>query len=148
MTDSKRQTIVDAIDARFKTILVSPGGYETNLGANVFPWKTTPFTDDELPGLAYRDLDETNDISIGQWEHAMMLEIDIHVFSETDAMAALRAAIKDVVTSIGSDTTFGGLTEDVVPAERDFIRITQNDGRYAGCTLSMIVLYLTNRWAA
>jgi len=148
MTDSARQTVVDAIDARLKTILVSPGGYETNLGANVFAWRATPFTETELPGLAYRDLDEANDISVGEWEHFLTLEIDIHVFDETDAMAELRAAIKDVVKAIGTDTTFGGLTQDVAPSQRDFIKITQNDGRFAGCTLTMIVTYLTDRWVA
>ena len=140
-----RQQIVDALDLRFKSILIV-GGYQTDIGKNVFAWRSTAFTDDELPGLAYLDLDESNDVSIGEWEHGMILEIDLHILHETDAMRELRNAITDVLRAIGLDTRLGGLTEDITPSQRDFIKITQNDERYASCMLNMIVTYLTNRW--
>ncbi len=54
MVDSIRQRIVDAIDTRFKAILVT-GGYVTDIGSHVFWWKDAPMQISDLPGMNCKD---------------------------------------------------------------------------------------------
>jgi hypothetical protein len=58
----------------------------------------------------------------------------------------MRKAISDVLAAIGTDVTFGGLTEDVRPAGQDYIRITANDGSYMSAMLVFVVLYVSDPW--
>jgi hypothetical protein len=141
----QRQSIVDAIDARLKTILVA-GGYNLDLGKNVFPWRVNPLGEDDLNGLVYRDMDEGGYVAVGQWQHELTVEIDIHIKHATDSRTQMRKAISDVLAAIGTDVTFGGLAEDVRPAGQDYIRITANDGSYMSAMLVFVVLYVSDPW--
>jgi hypothetical protein len=143
MTDPKRQTLITAIDTRLKQILVSPGGYNYNLGSSVHEWRSTPLDDSELPAVIYRDLEEVVSVTVGKHEHRMLLEIELALSGAT-VPATMRKGIADIVKALGVDLTFGGLAEDTEFEGTEAISIIQNERRIAGVILRFIVTYLTN----
>jgi hypothetical protein len=144
MTDTKRQSIVNAIDARLKAILVaSPAVYNLNLGLSVHEWRSTPLDDAELPAIIYRDQDEIIAVTVGKHEHRMLLEIEL-VLSGATVPAIMRKGIADVVKAVGVDVTFGGLAEDTEFEGSESISVIQNERRIAGVVLRFIITYLTN----
>ena len=54
MADSKRETVVQALDTLLETI-TTVGGYETNAGSNVYGWRDTPVDATMLPALVWRE---------------------------------------------------------------------------------------------
>ena len=109
MADSIRTQLIAKIDARLKAILVT-GGYKTNLGQNVFPWKTTPFGEDEVPGVTYRDLINKKEDpgSIGKFRWNLMVEIEISIPDQTPA-GTIRNYIADVLKAVGTDYRWANL---------------------------------------
>ncbi len=140
MADSKRQQIVMAIDARFKTIK-TVNGYETNAGNNVYEWRSSPMIESELPGLIYRDTQETEALSIGYQVHTLTIEIEGYVVGSA-APASLRKLIADVIKAIGTDPLWGGLAEDTRPVE-ETIQVEQEERRIAGARIKIEVDYRT-----
>ena len=61
MTNSRRQRIITELISIFKknTKLY---GHKTDLGSNVFEWKTTDFQEVDLPGMELRDTEELIEI--------------------------------------------------------------------------------------
>jgi hypothetical protein len=108
-----RASIITALDARFKTILTS-GGYNTNLGANVKHWQTENINEEDCPALRYSDsVDDEDFATMNQMEHVLPLEIDLK-YVVADVSEATDG-IEDVYAAIGVDETFGGLLVSATP---------------------------------
>lgn len=115
----KRQGIVDAIEARLKTINVA-GGYHTELGQNVFVWRRAPLAEAELPAAivydretSLRDVAQKGATPLAIYE----MEVEIHVVAGGDAVpSAIRQLAADVYKAIGTDDTFGGLALFTTPS--------------------------------
>lgn len=108
----KRQQIVDAIRTRLAGILVA-NGYNTDIGLHVFEWKVTAFADSDLPAVTFRDTDpKIRELTGGMQEVSLPIEFIVGAASGATTMQVIRAAIKDVLSAINSDFTWGGLAWD------------------------------------
>jgi hypothetical protein len=144
MADSVRQDIIDAIDTRMKAILIT-GGYETNIGQNVFDWRAEPLEEDDLPALIYRDLSvETEVVSFATFVHKMVFSIMVACASSTP-MTTIRKIIADIDKAVGVDHTWGGLA---LMTERisDESGVEINERKYAGCQIVFNVIFRTLAW--
>lgn len=144
MADSIRQQIISALDARLKAILVA-GGYQTNIGANVFDWKADSLEDADLPALIYKDISvETTIDSIASFAHRMTVQVIVAVQSATP-MAEIRKAIADIDKAIGVDHTFGNLA---LLTERigDESGVEIEERRFAGCQIIYAITFRTSCW--
>jgi len=54
MADSIQRQIMDKIETRLATVLIS-GGFKTDIGTNVFQWKTKAWESQEMPGVSFKD---------------------------------------------------------------------------------------------
>ncbi len=149
MADSKRQKIINAVDARLKTILVT-GGFETDLGKNVFAWRSEPLQASELPGLIYRDVSQEvsdDEAAIGQHEYELTVEVEIIAQSGATTGSQLRKMIADVIKAIGVDITWGALAQRSNPVS-DSINFEQAEKVIAGALVTFTIIYRTNQWDA
>ena len=137
---SKRQQIVTAIDTRLKLITIT-NGYETNAGNNVYEWRSSAMIESELPGLIYRDTQETEALSIGYQVHTLTIEIEGYVVGNA-APANLRKLIADVIKAIGVDSLWSALAEDTRSVE-ETIQVEQEERRIAGTRIKIEVDYRT-----
>jgi hypothetical protein len=106
---AKRQTIINAVDARMKTILKA-NGYNSDLGAHVRVSPTTEAPDSWewsmeifFPGASPPDAAGVAD----RWDYDLDVDIDIDkkAASETDVSKMLA----DVLAAIGTDPSWSGL---------------------------------------
>jgi hypothetical protein len=144
MADSIRQQIISALDTRLKAILVT-GGYETNIGSNVFDWKANSLEDADLPALIYKDITvETNIDSFASFAHRMTIQVIVVVQSSTP-MTETRKAMADVDKAIGVDHTFGNLA---LMTERtgDESGVELEERRFAGCQIVYVITFRTSCW--
>lgn len=141
MSDSKRQQIVAAFDTRLKTILTG-GGYNTNLGSNIFEWRVTPLAQDELPGAIWRDTDDSIEVSFQQDVHSLSIQVAVTVAGATSPADA-RKLIADVTAAVATDTSLGGLAEDA-KVTGETIEFDQEERRIAGVVLTFVVEFVTN----
>lgn len=144
MADSVRQIIMSAIDTRLKEILVS-GGYETNIGLNVFDWRNEPLEEGDLPALIYRDVACATEItSLNHFVHRLSINI-LAAVSGSTPMATIRKIIADIDEAIGKTPTWGGYA---LNTERisDESEIQIGDKKYAGCQISILVTFRTLGW--
>ena len=129
---SRRQQIVDAIKTRFTAITVA-NGYVTNLGNSLDEWRTTPFTEEELPGINLRD--EVEPVSYasklsGSVQRQLNIVADL-ILKETDCSATLaRAGLADVERAIAVDPTWGGLARLTIMKESRLM--TDDKGMWLG----------------
>ncbi|MBI5810444.1 MAG: hypothetical protein HZB21_04560, partial [Deltaproteobacteria bacterium] len=84
--ESIRQKIINAIDAKLRTITIV-NGFETDMGNHVFHWKASDFAQSDLPLVEYRDV--ASDIVEGG-------PVNFHTFALTVEV--------EVVTAGGSST--------------------------------------------
>jgi len=102
----KEQTIVDNVVTQLKTILIS-GGYHTDLGNNVFEWKSNKIDENELPAAIVRDV--SDDVPVDEFmgidDHTMNLEVEI-VAKPADSTTEIRKMIADVINAAGKDETW------------------------------------------
>jgi len=141
MADTLRQKIVDAIDARLKTIKTA-NGYQTNLGNNVFEWRVTPLNSDtELPGAVYSDTQDTIDLTIGL--HLHTLKIVINMAAKGSASPSdMRKLIGDIHKMIGVDVTWGGLAEDT-KITSEIILPAHEENKFMGIEITIEVEFTT-----
>ncbi len=147
MPETIRQQIINAIDVRLKTILVS-NGFKTNLGLNVFEWRVTELTEAELPALIYRDTEsavgDSPPESFDRQRQLLDIEIDV-VVSGSTAPADLRKAIGDVMVAIGSTREareWNDLAEDTIQGSES-ISIEHEERRVAGARLFFSIQYVS-----
>lgn len=144
---NKREAILSAIASRLGGIAVS-NGYATNIGSNVFLWRTDQLDESqgEIPGVIVRDrLSEITDSPYGILSHVLTVEIETVVMSSTTATTA-RSSAEDILAAIATDDTWGGLADhsEVRSVELAVIRATQILG---GASVTLAVIYETDRWA-
>lgn len=143
---SKRQSIIDAIETRMKTILTT-GGYQTNVGQRVSVWRITPFADTELPALCIYDT--TAEINqdggiIGQFTHTLGIHIEA-IASGSATRADVRKMIADVFKAIGTDDSFGGLVEYTSSPSHE-INLEQAEKAIGSGIIRFTVTYRTAQW--
>jgi hypothetical protein len=144
--DSIRQQIVDALVTRLEGILVNKG-YETDLGLNIFEWRTTDFQESELPGCVVRDPDEETEVK-GQY-HYNKLNIEIEAKTKNSPVTALttaresRKVIADITRAIGTDPTFGGLAIMTDPVDNESLDMEQKDRQFGSILMKLNILYRT-----
>lgn len=153
MADSIRQKIVDAVETRFQGILTS-GGYETNLGNNVFVWRDTqkvPLTSDELPALVLFDkqCEGTEDGQVLNRHHFRLTMIaDIFTDSSTGD-TFVRKAIADLHKAIGVDEQWTVSTVKLAIRTKpvmDQIDIEQQEEIISAARFAFVIEFRTNRW--
>ena len=145
MTDSIRQQIIDAIDARFKTIKTT-GGYKTNIGNNVYDWLERDLADTELDALIYRDKSNGKNASSQKiFDNKVRLEIEVKTKSAGATAEQVRMMIEDVYKVIGTDETWGGLAQKTNPSQ-DNINLEQADKIVGSGTIIVDIEYRTAKW--
>jgi hypothetical protein len=148
MADTKRQLICTALDTGLKTILVA-NGYNTNLGANVFEWRTAPFELTDLPGVIWRDISEDDSNAttgtIGYHNHDLKIELKISAASGSVTPAEIRKLLADVQRMIGVDPTWGKLALRTSPVSNE-IDVEQAEKIIGGITIAIVITYQTKKW--
>jgi len=140
-----RQKIMEAFEARMKTILVS-NGYSTNLGRSVEAWKTTDWEEDALPGLIYRDTEnEQTPYSQLQYTNILTVETEITPAPGAASITDARAIMADVKRAIAADDRWGGLAEDTQPAG-DKIETEQQSRIVTRITMKIRIEYTSSKW--
>ena len=119
MADSIRQQVVDAIDTQLRTILTA-NSYNTDAGGHVYEWRDTDnspieATEVEDGAIVFRDTDDPVEVTVGQDEHNLLIEIDAYA----NTPSAIRQLIADAITAMAEDKTFGGLCEDTSELAQD-----------------------------
>ena len=149
MADSIKRQILDAIDTRFKAILVA-NGYETNAGQNVFYWRTQMVPENKLPAIVYRGTTNRSEVGAGAlYENTLTVEIDGFVSASTDLEAdtlldKLRA---DIEKAIKVDDMWGGLaltTEKI----SDEPTLDRKEKVFGWTAIVIEIEYRTTRWDA
>ncbi len=158
MADSLQRQIVDAIATRTATILTS-GIYKTDIGNNVFRWKTKGWEAEsqEMPGVNIKDPDtpienlklRSNGVNKGGvWEHTTRIDFEVAVRLDADDSAnkdvanKARDAIDDIYTMIGIDQKWGGLALWTIAVSHS-IDVVQQEKTFAGAKVSVDVVYRT-----
>lgn len=141
---TRRQEIVNAIRARLATIRTGDG-YGTDLGSHVFEWKVTAFADTELPGICFRDTEQTvAELTGGFRNVSLTVEFILGAASGVTTASIVRQGIGDVVKAIDSDPTWGGLSWDTaIQSDEMFM---DHDGKLTGLAkVTAVVKYQTMR---
>lgn len=145
MTDPVRQTIMEKIEARFKTILTT-GGYLTNVGAHVFLWRTTPLDADEMPGLVVSDkVEEIESFTMLQYTHNMVVEVEAVAEPGTVDGELMRDVIMDIFKAVGTEDRWDGYALDTVPLGSEIFQ--EQEGKIvSGAKVRLLVQYQTSKW--
>ena len=140
----RRQEIVDAIKARLATIR-TVNGYDTDLGLHVFEWKVTAFADVELPGVCFRDTEQTVvELTGGFRNTSLTVEFILGAASGSATASIVRQGIGDMVRCLDSDPTWSGLAWDTaIQSDEMFM---DHDGKLTGLAkVTAVVKYQTLR---
>lgn len=99
---SKRQTIINDLDAKLKAIQIV-NGYQTNAGNNVFAWREDEIQPAEMPGIIYVDrLAGKIEGAIGTFRWALAIDIYCYTAQGKNTPESMRILIADVIKAIGS----------------------------------------------
>ncbi|MCC7202446.1 MAG: hypothetical protein IT393_07295 [Nitrospirae bacterium] len=143
MADSKRQQIVNAIDGKLKTILVS-NGYETSLGNNVYEYWDVALEESELPGVIWRDSSEICTPLISDMQDRLLtVSLTLQAIG-ADAPKQLRKMIADIEKAIKTDLTWGGLAIDTDPVNMtEAFEIEHKEHLVGACRIEFTLKYRT-----
>lgn len=145
MTTSTRQNIIDALDARLRSILTS-NSYHTDAGAHVFDWLDRDLADSELDAIIYRDTGCAHtQTSLTHYIHRLRVEIQLKTQNGDETASLLRAMLQDVYAAIDVDETFGGLAEMTEMIE-DTMSIDQSDKITGSASIVIEIEYTTQKW--
>lgn len=139
------QQIIDAFDARMKTILTS-NGYSTNVGQKVFAWRSAAMDESELDGLVYRDESaEIVNVTLAHTDWRLSITIHLYAAPGDNTMTELRKMIDDVCKAIGTDEFWGGLAlrTDLLTVSKD---MEHQEHKLGQGELSIAIIYRTARW--
>lgn len=144
MADSRRQQIVDAVKTRFQAITVA-GGYETNIGNNVFEWRDIPSVmveENDMPCVLVRDprTEITQRVSKVQ-DHDLTIEAAV-VTATATIPVQVRKMIADIYKAIGVDRTWGGKALDTLPV-KDEMGVEHAGKRFGGATVTFTIRHRT-----
>lgn len=141
MTDSRRQRIITELLSIFKknTKLY---GHKTNLGSNVFEWKTADFQESDLPGMDLRDTGEEVEVKGLNHYYTLTIEIEAKVQASTSTAAA-REVIADIMTIIGQNCSLGGLTVNIRPVENELLDFEKTNKKFGTILMKFEIQYIT-----
>lgn len=146
--DSKRQLICSAVDARLRTILVS-GGYNTDLGENVFEWRATPFEINGLPAMDWRDISEVDSNAStgrdGYHNHALTFQLRVLTAKGKTTANEIREILADIVKAVSVDQTWGGLAIRTDPVSNE-MEVEEAERIIGGITVTLTITYQTKKW--
>ena len=142
MPTPKRQSIMAALEDQLQTILTT-GGYNSNLGSNVYEWRDTPLESGSLPALIYRDMQDSIAQTFGNQEHRLTVSLDI--FDDCTA-SYMRGLIADVTKCLGANLTLGGLCEDVLPISDEAIQAEHDNRKIFGVSIKIIIAFVSLNW--
>jgi hypothetical protein len=144
----KRQSIVDAVETRFKGIKIA-SGYHTDVGNNVFVYRDADIEAQELPALNIRDyrtkrIDEVTDAtSYDNWD--LYFEIELVCAAGSLTITQVRQIIADVTKAIGVDQTWGALAL-FTWLQGDEIFMRQEDKKVGGAIINFYVRYRNTKF--
>lgn len=141
-----RQQIMDALATRLKTITIA-NGYNTDVGLRVYDWLDRDLAESELDALIYRDNSSQAVLeSFDVQAHIVRVQIEGKTKQARNTAARLRAIVEDVLTAIGTDSTFGDLA---LGAEYlgDALEIQQEDKIMGSVAIDLNIQYLTDKWS-
>lgn len=143
--DPLRQQIFDAVVTRLQTILVA-GGYKTNTGSNIFPWRDEGIPDEKRPAIELRDVDvETEEDTIGEVEHRLQIQLSLNAAEGSTSDDQLRDMVSDVKKAVGVDVQWSGLAQDtelIVIMPTDMEKLAKNS---SSATMTIVPIYTTDR---
>lgn len=142
---NRRDSILAAIQARFLTITVPT--YHTNFGTAVYLWRSKQLMDDNLPAGVIRDLrdDFLEPRPHDSDHHRMTVQIEVMNKPGTDGATFARHAMADVIKSIGTDYTWGGLaiTTEILNTE---MQVEEAEKVVTGGIVTIAVDFRTVAW--
>ena len=144
MPDTIRQQIMDALKTRLKTITTT-NGYQTDLGKNVFEWRSSALNSGELPAAIYRDTACETEEQISAHQHNLSIEVEVIAASGAGTAVEVRQLIADVAKAVGSDITFGGLATNTIPLG-DESASEQDEKKIGGALIHFAVSFRTKEW--
>lgn len=144
--DTVRQKIIDAIDTRLQTILIS-NGYKTDAGLKVFAWKDGVALDDtDLPALVYKDVfDEPDQVTITNVDNTLTVEVTALVAKGSTSDERIREMIADVIKCVGVDETWGDLAE-FTRLPSGSMEVEQLEKKIFGAQIDLRIEYQTARF--
>lgn len=146
---SKRQDIITALLARFRTISVA-GGYNTT--PTVEEWRTFDANPGEIGDMIIvKDVscdmdDEAAEIDDNAWDTwARRLKVQVICITEGKTSSeTLRDMIEDVIEAIGTDDTLGGICR--IDYEGDQTDVDRQGKTYGGTLINLGIAYRVTRW--
>ncbi len=141
MANSRRQRIITELISVFAK-LTKLYGHKTNLGSNVFEWKTTPFQETDLPGMDLRDTGEAVEVKGLNHYYTLTIEIEAKMSASTSTALA-REVIADIMTIIGQNCTLNGLVTNLKPVENELLDFEQANKKFGTITMTFEVEYIT-----
>lgn len=148
----KRQEILTNIVTRFQGITGAPTYYTTVASGSVKLWPSSPFEEADLPAIVVRDIaDEITfeDVAGANNRHAhrLTVEIDIIAVKGSDPIdTTVRQMIADVYKAVNVDDTWSGKAITTEAGGDEFL-IDQAERQVGGATITIVVLYITNRFS-
>jgi len=141
MANSRRQRIITELISIFQknTKLY---GHKTNLGSNVFEWKSTPFQEIDLPGMDLRDTQEVVEVKGLQHYYTLTIEVEARVQASTSTSTA-REVIADIITVIGQNCTLGGLVINLKPVQNALLDFEKANKKLGTISMVFEVEYIT-----
>lgn len=144
-SDTLRQRIMDTIETRMGTILVS-NGFKTNVGQNVFPWSELGINNTKLPALIIRDVDDDPDQEVIRIvDNILTVQVIALTTKSATSEQEVREIIADVIKAVGVDETWGDLAEFTLlpPAGMEALQLEK---KLFGSQIDLVVEYTTGRF--
>ena len=133
-----RQLVMNQIDIKFKTILIS-NGYNTNAGENVFQWHIGDMPQDRLPSINFRDISKETVQHIIAHIYRLTIEAELTTL-DVSSDEEIRKLIQDVVNAIGDDPTWNQQAIDTEMLE-DTILVDVANKVITGGIVRFVVMY-------
>lgn len=139
-----RQQIIDRIKEELQRISVE-NGYYTELGKNVYEWRDSPLSRDEMPAVVFRDaLGYVEPSTFGRirW----VLRVEFGVFGRTPEET--RQALADVLKALKvcEEDRFGGLAL-FIEVQQTEMGIERHDIETGAVILTVNITYEAERWS-
>lgn len=140
---SKRQDICTKIGAALAAILTD-NDYLTNLGQNVFEWRSTPLEDSELPGIIWRDRGNVYEGPVtGRTSNELTIELEIF-FTGSTSPAKMRNYIADIRTCLMNNNTWSNLAIGTSLIEDETSTIEQAELKIGATSMRFSIKYITS----
>lgn len=134
MPDSIRQQLVDAVEARLKSI--------ATFGGRVYPWRRTDLNPSEMPCVLLFDRTAEvgyEGVEMGKAEHRLRLELEAYGRGATTAVQA-RAMLAEIVAAIWQDPRWGGLARWTTIDSHE-LALEHADQIVGGILLNITIVY-------